>query len=95
MGFGGEWTGYLIINRQYYGEGPMGTIYGWQTTGALLGHATATVLAGLVIFATGSYNLVMALSIAFSLGGVLVIALLDDTSHVLIPNWEADLPAEA
>ena len=95
LGFGGEWTGYLIINRQYYGEGPMGTIYGWQTTGALLGHATATILAGLVIFATGSYDLVLALSIAFSLGGVLVIALLDDTSHVLIPDWEADLPAEA
>ena len=37
----------------------------------------------------------MALSIAFSLGGVLVIALPDDTSHVLIPEWEADLPDEA
>ena len=23
IGFGGEWTGYLVINRQYYGEGPM------------------------------------------------------------------------
>ena len=92
IGFGGEWTGYLVINRQYYGEGPMGTIYGWQTTGALIGHAVATALAGLVIYATGSFNMVMALSVGFSAAGVLVIALLDDTSHVLIPDWENDLP---
>ena len=92
IGCGGEWTGYLVINRQYYGEGPMGTIYGWQTTGALIGHAVATALAGLVIYATGSFNMVMALSVGFSAIGVLVIALLDDTSHVLIPDWENDLP---
>ena len=92
IGFGGEWTGYLVINRQYYGEGAMGTIYGWQTTGALMRHAVATALAGLVIYATGSFNMVMALSVGFSAIGVLVIALLDDTSHVLIPDWENDLP---
>ena len=92
IGFGGEWTGYLVINRQYYGDGPMGTIYGWQTTGALMGHAVATGLAGLVIYATGSFNMVMVLSVGFSVVGVLVIALLDDTSHVLIPDWEDDLP---
>ena len=92
IGFGGEWTGYLVINRQYYGEGPMGTIYGWQTTGALMGHAVATGLAGLVIYVTGSFNMVMVLSVAFSGVGVLVIAMLDDTSHVLIPDWEDDLP---
>jgi len=92
IGFGGEWTGYLVINRQYYGDGPMGTIYGWQTTGALMGHAVATGLAGLVIYATGSFNMVMVLSVGFSAVGVLVIALLDDTSHVLIPDWEDDLP---
>jgi MFS family permease len=93
IGFGAEWTGYLVINRQYFGEGPMGTIYGWQTTGALMGHAVATGLAGLVIYATGSFNMVMALSVGFSAVGVLVIAILEDTSHVLIPNWEDDLPA--
>ena len=93
IGFGGEWTGYLVINRQYFGEGPMGTIYGWQTTGALTGHAVATALAGLVIYVTGSFNMVMALSVGFSGVGVLVIAMLEDTSQVLIPNWEHDLPS--
>ena len=95
IGFGGEWTGYLIINRQYYGDGPMGTIYGWQTTGALMGHFVATSLAGLIMFTTGSYLAVLGLSMAYSLGGVVVIALLENNSQVLIPDWEKELPDEA
>ena len=95
IGFGGEWTGYLIINRQYYGDGPMGTVYGWQTTGALMGHFVATSLAGLIMFTTGSYIAVLGLSMAYSLGGVVVIALLDNNSQVLIPDWESELPDEA
>lgn len=95
IGFGGEWTGYLIINRQYFGDGPMGTVYGWQTTGALMGHFVATSLAGLIMFTTGSYLAVLGLSMAYSLGGVVVIALLDNNSQVLIPDWESELPEEA
>ena len=95
VGFGGEWTGYLIINRQYFGDGPMGTVYGWQTTGALMGHFVATALAGLIMYATGSYIAILALSMAYSLGGVAVIALLDNNSQVLIPDWENELPGEA
>ncbi len=96
FGFGGEWTSYLEINRRYFGEGPMGAAYGWQMTGAMMGHAVTTALAGLVLFATdGSYITVFTLSAAFSLTGVVVIALLDSTDHVLIPNWEEDLPPEA
>ncbi len=95
LGFGGEWTGYLIINRQYFGDGPMGTVYGWQTTGALMGHFVATALAGLIMYATGSYMAILGLSMAYSLGGVVVIALLDNNSQVLIPDWESELPDEA
>ena len=95
IGFGGEWTGYLIINRQYFGDGPMGTVYGWQTTGALMGHFVATSLAGLVLYATGSYTAILILSMAFSLGGVVIIGLLDSNTHVLIPDWESELPDEA
>jgi predicted MFS family arabinose efflux permease len=95
LGFGGEWTSYLEINRRYFGDGPMGSAYGWQMTGAMIGHAVTTALAGLVIIATDSYIPVFALSAAFSLTGVLVIATLDPTDHVLIPNWEDSLPPEA
>ena len=95
LGFGGEWTGYLVINRQYFGNGPMGTCYGFQMTGALLGHAIATSLGGLVVYATGSFYPVMVISMAFSLGGVAVILTLDSTAKLLIPDWEDALPPEA
>ena len=59
-----------------------------------MGHAVATGLAGFVVYVTGSFNLVMVMSVGFSTLGVVVISMLDDTSHVLIPNWEDDLPLE-
>ena len=95
LGFGGEWTGYLVINRQYFGNGPMATCYGWQITGALLGHAVTMGLAGLVLYATGSYAPVLVLSMAFNFSGVLVIMMLEPTSQMLIPHWEESLPLEA
>ena len=95
LGFGGEWTGYLVINRQYFGNGPMGTCYGFQMTGALLGHAIATSVGALVVDATGSFYPVMMISMAFSLGGAAVILTLDSTAKLLIPDWEAALPQAA
>jgi len=95
LGFGAEWTGYLEINRRYFGDGPMGSIYGWQMTGAFAGHAVTTFLAGLVIYVTDSFYPVFVLSAAFSAAGLLVIATLESTSHVLIPDWEESLPPEA
>ena len=95
LGFGGEWTGYLVINRLYYGDGPIGTCYGWQMTGSFLGHAVITALAGLIIYATGSFSPVLALSVITSLGGVVLIMMLEPTSKVLIPDWEQSLPPEA
>ena len=95
LGFGAEWTGYLEINRRYFGDGPMGSVYGWQMTGAFVGHAVTTFLAGLVIYVTGSFYPVFVLSAVFSASGLLVIATLESTSQVLIPDWEDALPAEA
>ncbi|HIM63307.1 MAG: hypothetical protein DSY79_13945 [Chloroflexi bacterium] len=95
LGFGAEWTGYLEINRRYFGDGPMGSVYGWQMTGAFAGHAVTTFLAGLVIYVTGSFYPVFVLSAVFSAAGLLVIATLESTSQVLIPDWEKALPAEA
>ncbi len=95
FGFGGEWTGYLEINRRYFGHGPMGTCYGWQMTGAFAGHAVTTLLAGLLIYVTDSYYPAFALSAIFSAAGLLVIAILDNTSQILIPDWEDSLPPEA
>jgi len=63
--------------------------------GALLGHAVASGLAGWVLYATGSFLLVLLLSMAFSLVGVAVILRLESTARVLIPHWEEALPPEA
>ena len=95
MGFGGEMSAYLVVNRQYFGEGPISTCYGFQMMGALIGHAVATGLAGFILFATDSYTVILLLSIGFSLAGVGVIATLEPTSQVLIPDWEQSLPPEA
>ena len=95
VGFGGEMSAYLVVNRQYFGSGPIATCYGFQTMGALMGHATATGLAGLVLYVTNSYSAILALSMVFSLGGVLVVMTLESTSRVLIPDWEESLPRDA
>jgi MFS family permease len=95
LGFGGEMSAYLVVNRQYFGTGPTSTLYGWEMMGAMLGHAVATGLAGWVLARTGSFPLVLALSMAFSLVGVLVILHLESSARVLIPHWEESLPPEA
>jgi cyanate permease len=95
IGFGGEMSAYLVVNRQYFGAGPTSTLYGWEMMGAMLGHAVATGLAGLVLYLTASFPLVLALSMIFSLVGVLVILHLESSARVLIPHWEASLPPEA
>ena len=95
LGFGGEMSAYLVVNRQYFGSGPLATFYGIEIMGAMMGHAVATVLGGLVIYATGSFNPALVLSMAFSLAGVIVIMNLESTARVLIPYWEDSLPPEA
>lgn len=96
IGYGGEWTGYIVINRQYYGTGSLSTVYGWQVTGAMLGHAFASFMAGVLVDLTNSYNPVIAMSVIGSFLGVVVILLLEPTSKRLISDdWEDDLPEEA
>ena len=95
IGFGGEMSAYLVVNRQYFGTGPTSTLYGWEMLGALLGHAVASGFAGLVLAVTGAFPPVLALSMAFSLVGVLVILHLESSARVLIPHWEESLPPEA
>ena len=64
----GEMTAYLVVNRQYFGTGPTSTCMA-EMMGALLRHVVASGLAGLVLYATGSFLLVLLLSMAFSLVG--------------------------
>jgi len=86
---------YLVVNRQYFGTGPLATLYGFEMMGALSGHAIATILGGLAIFITGSFNPALVLSMFFSFSGVLVIYSMESSAKVLIPDWEEALPPEA
>ena len=95
IGFGGEMSAYPVVNRQYFGDGPMGTFFGIETMGALLGHAVATALAGFILFATGTFTPILILSMGFSFTGVAVILTLAPSTNVLIPDWEQSLPPDA
>ena len=95
IGIGGEMTAFPIINRQYYGNAPMGTAYGWQTLGGGFGMALGLVLGGFIWYYTGNYAGAVWLSFSLSLVGVISISVLPTTAHHLIPNWEEGLPPEA
>ena len=44
VGFGGEMSAFLVINRQYYGMGPVRSVFGFQH----LGSGTGMALGGLI-----------------------------------------------
>ena len=88
-------SAFLVINRQYYGMGPVRTIFGFQNMASGLGMALGGLLGGVVYDLFGSYDIAWMISIATSLGGAVFILFLEPTTRVLIPNWEDSLPPEA
>ena len=94
VGLGGEMSAFLVINRQYYGMGPVRAIFGFQNMGSGVGMAIGGFM-GLVIADRYGFNIAWIISIVASLGGAVCILLLQSTARVLIPNWEDALPAEA
>jgi MFS family permease len=94
IGFGGEMSAFPIINRQYYGNAPTGTIYGWQMLGAGIGMASGAFLGGVLRDLTGDYTLALVASFVLSMMGTLAILVLPSTAHRQIPEWEKALPQE-
>lgn len=95
VGLGGEMSAFIVINRQYYGMGPVRAVFGFQQMGSQTGMAVGGLMGSVIFDAFGSYDFAWALSIATSLGGVVCILLLEPTNRVLVPHWEEDLPSEA
>ncbi len=95
IGLGGEMTAFPIINRQYYGDAPTGTAYGWQMMGAGFGMALGPVAAGFLHDITSSYFWSIWLSFGLSTLAVVAILFLPSTRRLQLPDWEDALPPEA
>ena len=95
IGMGGEMTAFPIINRQYYGNAPIGATYGFQMMGAGIGMALGPLAGGFLWDITDAIWPMLILSFALSLVGVASIWALPTTSRHLIPHWEESLPVGA
>ncbi|NQW24666.1 MAG: MFS transporter [SAR202 cluster bacterium] len=95
IGFGGEMSAFLVVNRQYFGMGPVRAVFGIQSMGAGLGMALGGLVGSVIYDTFGSYNWAWVVSIVASLGGVVGIFSMESTKRELISNWEESLPEEA
>ena len=95
VGFGGEMSAFLVVNRQYFGMGPVRAVFGVQSMASGLGMALGGLVGSVIYDAFGSYDLAWVVSIAGSLGGMVAIFTMESTKQVLIPDWEESLPQEA
>ena len=93
IGQGCEVPTFPIANRQYYGNVPQGSLFGWQNLGNGLGMGIAPVCAGVAWDLTGTYLAPIFMSIGFSAMGLLSSALLPSPRERQIPDWEQHLPA--
>lgn len=98
IGYGGEGAAFPVINRQYFGRGPMGSSFGWQGFGAGAGMAVGAWLGGALFWVFDSYSITIVASTVASVVGAIVIMSMEPTNRVLIPDWEdtvAAVPAAA
>ena len=56
IGLGGEVPAFPIINRQYFGNAPIGTVYGWQMLGNGVGMALGPLAGGFLWDITGEFT---------------------------------------
>ena len=95
IGLGGEVPAFPIINRQYFGNAPIGTVYGWQMLGNGIGMALGPLAGGFLWDLTGDFPSIVVLSSALSLVALASVLVLPTTSRLLTPDWESFLPPTA
>ena len=93
IGYGGEGSAFPVINRQYFGRGPMGSSYGWQQLGAGSGMALGAWVGGARFWIFDSYTATILVSTLTSVAGAVVIMSMEPTGRVLIPDWEETITA--
>ena len=95
VGFGGEMSAFLVVNRQYFGMGPVRTVFGLQSMGAGLGMALGGLVGSVLYDTFGSYDVAWVVSLVASMAGMIAIFMMESTKQILIPDWEGSLPQEA
>ena len=93
IGYGGEGSAFPVINRQYFGRGPMGSSFGWQQFGAGSGMAMGAWVGGALFWLFDSYTATILVSTFTSVAGAALIMSMEPTSRMLIPNWEDTITA--
>ena len=93
IGYGGEGSAFPVINRQYFGRGPMGSSFGWQQLGAGSGMALGAWVGGALFWLFDSYTVTLLVSTLTSIAGAVVIMSMEPTNRVLIPDWEETIAA--
>ncbi|MCE2403567.1 MAG: MFS transporter [Dehalococcoidia bacterium] len=84
IGYGGEGSGFPVINRQYFGAGPMGRSFGWQACGAMLGMALGGWSGGVLYGIFGNYDTTILLSVLTSVAGGLIILSMESSRRPII-----------
>ncbi len=92
IGYGGEGSAFPVINRQYFGRGPMGSSFGWQAFGAGSGMALGAWMGGALFWLFDSYAVTIIVSTLTSVAGAFVIMSMEPTNRILIPDWEDAIP---
>ena len=95
IGYGGEGSGFPVINRQFFGMGPMGRSYGWQACGAMIGMALGGWSGGVLYAIFGNYDTTIILSVVTSVTGGLIILSMERTGRPIIAFWEDTVSASA
>lgn len=73
LGYGGEMVAFPILNRQYYGNAPIGKVYSAQMVGAGLGMAGGAYLGGLLFDLMGNYTLAIWVAAGISFVGLMAV----------------------
>ena len=84
IGYGGEGSGFPMINRQYFGVGPMGRSFGWQACGAMIGMALGGWSGGVLYAIFGNYDTTIMLSVLTSVAGGLIILSMESSRRTII-----------
>ena len=93
IGYGGEGSAFPVINRQYFGRGPMGSSFGWQQFGAGSGMAMGRGLGGVTLSPVASQTGTRIGSPITTMAGSVVLMDMDPTSSIPTANWEDSVSA--